>query len=545
MGDVRHRVSVRRDTRAGRHRCPCFVASTLLIVLAMVNLVSNAGLLQRTAMDGHLIPTLSKATQGAATRASVNELVGSADSAPDAQTLVEWQKQQQSHKQSKGAWKPQGDNGAPILARLHAMAAAAAADTAKAKSPRVARVGLDNRSEPRLSAARVRQLIRQFHGRKFLFPLLDQGPNNQFLQFRVALAKARQLNRTLVLPIWLPHNPRFQHFHPGAPATPSRDKKLEQLWYPFETAFEPAALDPYVRHIPLHVFRAICGGAVQRCVAAHADGFEPYLRLSRITCEKFESRSVHNMGTRFLGFHLYDVASGTRERLFEYVKPSKLVAGHATSFAGELFGARAAPTDVTADAFVMDAKEHKEGDEVAGEVKLASTAANPGMSRPYLAVHLRVADAHWERSDCRHAIRNMPVPSVSCGDPANAINHTGIARALIFAIRGVRESDGPGLADVYVATNMDCLDKRMAAVASTLWRTVRATLVCNQTLLLKRVSHDNFLASLIEQELCARALAFVGSKFSTWTDTVRGMRASRNGMRLTYSFEDMWSQGIR
>ena len=85
----------------------------------------------------------------------------------------------------------------------------------------------------------------------------------------------------------------------------------------------------------------------------------------------------------------------------------------------------------------------------------------------------------------------------------------------------------------------------MAAVASILWRTVRASLVCNQTLLLKRVSHDNFLASLIEQELCARALAFVGSKFSTWTDTVRGMRASRNGMRLTYSFEDMWSQGIR
>ena len=60
----------------------------------------------------------------------------------------------------------------------------------------------------------------QWGRRKFLFPLLDQGPNNQYLQFRVAMSKAHSLNRTLVLPVWLPHNPKFQHYHPGAPPQP-------------------------------------------------------------------------------------------------------------------------------------------------------------------------------------------------------------------------------------------------------------------------------------------------------------------------------------
>ena len=45
-----------------------------------------------------------------------------------------------------------------------------------------------------------KMLRRKWAHRKFLFPLLDQGPNNQFLQFRVVLAKARALNRTLVTP---------------------------------------------------------------------------------------------------------------------------------------------------------------------------------------------------------------------------------------------------------------------------------------------------------------------------------------------------------
>jgi hypothetical protein len=86
----------------------------------------------------------------------------------------------------------------------------------------------------------------RYRSRKFLFPLLDQGPNNQYLQFRVALARAKALNRTLVLPLWLPHNPKFLHLHPGAPTEPSRDRGAEALAFPFGSTFDAALLSRFV-----------------------------------------------------------------------------------------------------------------------------------------------------------------------------------------------------------------------------------------------------------------------------------------------------------
>jgi hypothetical protein len=65
------------------------------------------------------------------------------------------------------------------------------------------------------------------------------------------------MNRTLVLPVWLPHNPKFQHFHPGAPNVPSRDRKLDQISYPFESTFDPQLLSRFVRTIDLAAFRLL------------------------------------------------------------------------------------------------------------------------------------------------------------------------------------------------------------------------------------------------------------------------------------------------
>eukprot|EP00967_Tisochrysis_lutea_P012856 scaffold14366_cov27-Tisochrysis_lutea.AAC.1 len=102
---------------------------------------------------------------------------------------------------------------------VHRSRAGAAAGTSVGRPP----------PPPMTTADRLRL---RYRSRKFLFPLLDQGPNNQYLQFRVALAKARALNRTLVLPLWLPHNPKFLHLHPGAPPEPSRDKATDGLAFP-------------------------------------------------------------------------------------------------------------------------------------------------------------------------------------------------------------------------------------------------------------------------------------------------------------------------
>ena len=454
-----------------------------------------------------------------------------------------------------------------FISRLHETAFAAG------DSGTLARFGLSNKSD--LTAAEVRQLRLRYRGRKFLFPLLDQGPNNQFLQFRVALAKAKQLNRTLVLPIWLPHNPRFLHLHPGAPATPSRDKFLDQVWYPFETAYDASALIGYVRYISLRDFRALLPGGdgpaakLERCIGAHldAESFESYLRLSRLSCasyvespekSSFSSSSEGHGKVRFLGFHLYDHDVGTRPKYFGYVRPSGAIAQHATRLVTSLFGS---------------------GD-----------AAAP----KYYAVHIRVADAHWEREDCRHTMKGVPVNSVSCGERSRAINHTTLANEIAVAVKRMKavsassdgsdgkdeaddeeedddedddddspddddpllatkddsaESDGGGgdgaFSPVYLASNLNCSDYRVLEMTSLL-RPNGIELVCAQEELRRFSGRDNFVASLVEQEVCSNAFGFVGSRYSTWTDTVKGVRLrAERPEGTTLSFEELWAEGVR
>ena len=339
------------------------------------------------------------------------------------------------------SWRWEGGSSnepSPVLGRLRS-ASSVALDINSTLS---AHFGLSEGSSPEPTAAQVKELRQTFRGRKFLFPLLDQGPNNQFLQFRVAIAKARQMNRTLVLPIWLPHNPKFQHFHPGAPAVPSRDKWLDQVWYPFDVAMDAAATAQYVRVVPLHVFRALASGALGVCVAPHHSGFESYLRLSRLRCSSFSSDAAQVRSaqkTRFLGYHSYDRDLGTRDKYFGFSRPSRAVVQHANALSRRLFG----------------------GD-------------------GYIAAHVRVADGHWERSDCKHTINGAAVNSVSCGDKLKAINHSSIAAELVHVWKSVNaEASSLKVRHVFLATNMNCSDTRVAII-SDLLQALQVQLVCAQ-----------------------------------------------------------------
>lgn len=78
-------------------------------------------------------------------------------------------------------------------------------------------------------------------------------------------------------------------------------------------------------------------------------------------------------------------------------------------------------------------------------------------------------------------------------------------------------------------------------------RSVR--LICPQQLLQERFGNDNYMISLVEQELCARATVFIGSKYSTWTDTVKGLRAYRHAESShgpeNFLFEELYALGIK
>lgn len=374
------------------------------------------------------------------------------------------------------------------------------------------------------SSSELRQLYR---GRKFLFPLLDQGPNNQYLQFRVAIAKARALNRTLVLPLWLPHNPKFLHLHPGAPPEPSRDRATALLSFPFASTFDASHLAKFVRTIDLPAFRTLSDGRLDLCLSvgsSHDDdsGFRDYLRLSALSCSRFATVDKPDEGreraaaahARSFGYHSYDRDVGLRDRVFSPLRWSGAVLSAAERVASQLNLTR--------------------GD--------------------YVAAHIRVADAHWEHSDCGHSIRGVPVRSVSCGDGLHAINSSSIAQEVWHAMRLAERRT------LYVATNMDCSDMRLAVIARMLsTRAVRT--VCAKEALWEALAVEgqadggatpaaevqrNYFASLVEQEVAARAHTFVGSKYSTWTDTVRGMRlAAGKPASAHHLFEELWALGVK
>ena len=301
-----------------------------------------------------------------------------------------------------------------------------------------------------------------------------------------------------------------------------------------------------MRTIDLPMFRVLLAdGRLERCITPHEGGFESYLRLSRLSCVSFvstirgnmDSRSLAGGGApasslsslRFLGFHLYDHEVGTRDKHYEYTRIAPHIVMHAQAFAAALFG------DAT-----------------------------------YFAAHVRVADAHWEHSDCEHTLDGALVHSVSCGEIAHVINHTSIARELLFAMgdsgaipaddetgsntavggdilhvaAAVSNTTGARPVPVFLATNFACADHRVAEMAALL-RARGVEIVCAQEQLWQRTGLDNFIASLVEQEVCARAYGFVGSRYSTWTDTVNGLRAQPSARRATFSFEELWARGVR
>lgn len=103
---------------------------------------------------------------------------------------------------------------------------------------------------------------------------------------------------------------------------------------------------------------------------------------------------------------------------------------------------------------------------------------------------------------------------------------------------------------LYVATNMECSDMRLIRISLMLSKRAVKT-VCAQDLLRQEMgTADNYFVSVVEQELCARAHTFVGSKYSTWTDTVRGLRIhaqTNRGERPgnNWLFEELYLLGVK
>lgn len=103
---------------------------------------------------------------------------------------------------------------------------------------------------------------------------------------------------------------------------------------------------------------------------------------------------------------------------------------------------------------------------------------------------------------------------------------------------------------LYIATNMECSDLRLARMSKMLEQRAVRTVCAQEQARQELGSDDNYFLSVIEQELCARAHTFIGSKYSTWTDTVSGMRIheERPGNQRpgnNWLFEELYQLGVK
>ena len=364
-------------------------------------------------------------------------------------------------------------------------------------------------------AAAAQAVVAQSSEPKLLYPIMIQGgPNNQYQQFLESMVLAKALRRKIVLAPFLSW--------PGG-----GDR---QRVHAFAATFDADAVKNFVDVVstkdmgeagttivsaggakkPKHELRVICGMAgIRGGWCATPATATPLLtpaarqrcRLKEKTWGSYARCLSENYNDRVLGAALWASMNGLYgQRALR--KPRTLQAVRAL---------RRAPS-------IRD--------------KAAKLRTKLFGDRPYLCAHLRRVE---NAQRCRDG-GSVRAPQVSC--PPVKAGYVA-TRRLAETLRTA--ATAAGVADVYVSR---------VALRQGPFRSEGAALLG----FLRNGSYnaasgsvgeqDNYIASLVEQELCERAAAFVGTADSTWTSLVAHQRFAR-GENCSTSFEQLLSRQPR
>ena len=349
--------------------------------------------------------------------------------------------------------------------------------------------------------------------KKLLYPIMIQGgPNNQYQQFLESMVLAKALRRKIVLAPFLSW--------PGG-----GDR---QRVHAFESTFDADAVKNFVDVVstkdmgeagttvvtaggakrPKHELRIICGMAGIRggWCATQATSTPLLTPAARQRCRLREktwgsyARCLSDHDDRVLGAALWASMNGLYgQRALR--KPRTLQAVRAL---------RRAPA-------IRD--------------KAAALRRTLFGDRPYLCAHIRRVE---NAQRCRDG-GSVRAPQVSCPPvKAGYVATRRLAETLRTAAAVA------GVSDVYisrVALRQGPFRSEGAALLGFLRNGSNA--VSGAV-----VGDDNYIASLVEQEMCERAAAFVGTADSTWTSLVAHQRFAR-GENCSTSFEQLLSRQPR
>ena len=356
-------------------------------------------------------------------------------------------------------------------------------------------------------------VVAQSSEQKLLYPIMIQGgPNNQYQQFLESMVLAKALRRKIVLAPFLSW--------PGG-----GDR---QRVHAFAATFDADAVKNFVDVVstkdmgeagttivsaggakkPKHELRVICGMAGIRggWCATQATSTPLLTPAARQRCRLREktwgsyARCLSDHDDRVLGAALWASMNG-------------------------LYGQRALRKPRTLQAVRALRRAPAIRDQAAQlRTKLFG-------DRPYLCAHIRRVE---NAQRCRDG-GSVRAPQVSCPPvKAGYIATRRLAETLRTA------ATAAGVADVYVSR---------VALRQGPFRSEGAALLGflrNESFAAASaaVEGDNYQASLVEQELCERAAAFVGTADSTWTSLVAHRRFAR-GENCSTSFEQLLSRQPR
>ena len=322
-------------------------------------------------------------------------------------------------------------------------------------------------------------------GARFLLPLLHGPPATQLLQFRGALLQAHEMQRTLVLPNLV------------VAATTTAAGTQAAAPRPLASVLDTEQLARIVPVVDLSVFRALANGALDVCVCANctvaAAAFERYLGASKLRCSRWARTAEAATRHRFLGYHLAGV-HGRSTRAFAYMAPSRSVA------------------------------------DIAGRI-LESLGVGSG---GFVAAH--VPDKGADEVDCNLFVRGLPGKQfIACGNHSSRIGAKTQA-AIIWHLIRTRSGllrKAAGAVRVYVASSSDpTTSPRVKSVVRALGE-LGATVVTARTTVGTLTEGDAIATSSVEQAICTRAELFIGSRYSSYADTVNGMRQADWARRVS------------
>ena len=365
-----------------------------------------------------------------------------------------------------------------------------------------------------LATARAQQKTAQ--PAKLLYPIMIQGgPNNQYQQFLESMVLAKALRRKIVLAPFLSW--------PGG-----GDR---QRVHAFAATFDVDAVKKFVDVVstkdmgeasttivtaggakkPKHELRIICGMAGIRggWCATQATSTPLLTPAARQRCRMREK------------------TWGSYARCLSEPFGDQVVGAALWASMNGLYGQRALrkPRTLQAVRSLRRAPSIRE--------KAAALRRSLFSDRPYLCAHVRRVE---NAQRCRDG-GSVRAPQVSCPPvKAGYVATRRLAETLRMA------SKAAGVADVYVsrvALRQGPFRSEGAALLGFLRNGSLAAASASAD-----VDQDNYIASLVEQELCERAAAFVGTADSTWTSLVAHQRFAR-GENCSTSFEQLLSRQPR